>query len=206
MNRKVSVGILIAIVCITCAMTMSITTIVSRRMFNKKVHNISQLETMYNKIAEIDKTVRKNYIGDIDDDYLMDSLARGFIFGIKDDKNGKYITAKKYKEIRDIENGKLVGIGVVVEKDVSGYMKVIDVYDESLVKQNKIKKSDLIIKINNTDISSENYEECESMIIGEPGTTVDLVIRRGQEDVELEIVRNYSEIKMLTYRQFGNWI
>ncbi|MBP0979774.1 MAG: hypothetical protein J6C55_03950 [Oscillospiraceae bacterium] len=202
MNRKVSVGILIAIVCITCAMTMSITTIVSRRMFNKKVHNISQLETMYNKIAEIDKTIRKNYIEDIDDDYLLDSLARGFIFGIKDDKNGKYITAKKYKEIRDIENGKLVGIGVIAEKDVSGYMKIIDIYDESL--KNKIKKSDLIIKINDIDVSSENYEECESMIIGEPGTTVNLVVRHGKEDIELEIVRNYSEIKMLTYRQFGN--
>ena len=119
MNRKVSVGILIAIVCITSAMTMCITTILSRRVFNKKVHNINELETMYAKIAEIDKTVRKNYINEIDEEYLLDCLSKGFIAGIKDDKNGKDITAKKYKEIRDIEDGKLVGIGVTAEKDIS---------------------------------------------------------------------------------------
>lgn len=204
MNRKVSVGILISIVCITCAMTMCITTIVSRRMFNKKVHNINHLETMYNKIAEIDKTIRKNYIEEIDDSYLMDSIAKGFILGIKDDKNGKYITAKKYKEIRDIENGKLVGIGITAEKDVSGYMKVVDVYDKNLKEENKIKAGDLIIKINDIDVSFENYEECESMIIGEPGTTVNLIIRRENEDIELEIIRNYSEIKMLTHKQFDS--
>ena len=204
MNRKVSVGILIAIVCITSAMTICITTIISRREFNKKVHNINELEKMYTKIAEIDKTIRKNYIGDIDDEYLMDNIANGFILGIKDNKNGKYITAKKYKEIRDIENGKLVGIGVMAEKDISGYMKVTDIYDNSLKDQDKIKKGDLIIKINDTDISLSNYEECESMLIGEPGTNVKLVIRRGNEDIEEEIVRNYTEVQMLTYKQYDN--
>ena len=204
MNRKVSVGILIAMVCITSAMTMCITTILSRRVFNKKVHNINELETMYAKIAEIDKTVRKNYINEIDEEYLLDCLSKGFVAGIKDDKNGKYITAKKYKEIRDIEDGKLVGIGVTAEKDVSGYMKVTDVYDQKLIDEGKIKKGDLIIKINDIDISLENYEECESMLIGEPGTAANLVIRRENEDIDLEIIRGYNEVQMLIYKQFDN--
>ena len=122
MNRKVSIGVLIALICITSAITMCLTTIISRREFNKKVHNINQLEMMYSKIAEIDKTVRKNYIEEIDENYLMDCLAQGYINGIKDNKNGKYITVKKYKEIRDIGSGKLVGIGATAEKDISGYI------------------------------------------------------------------------------------
>ncbi len=183
---------------------MCITTIISRRMFNDKVHNINELEIMYNKIAEIDKTIRKNYIGDIDEDYLMDSLAKGFITGIRDDKNGKYITAEKYKEIKDIESGKLVGVGVTVEKDTTGYIKVVDVYDDGIKEQEKIKKGDLIIKIDDVDVLVENFEECESLLIGEPGTSVNLVVRRGTQDISVEITRNYTEIQMLTYKQIGD--
>lgn len=202
MNRKVSIGVLIALICITSAITMCLTTIISRREFNKKVHNINQLEMMYSKIAEIDKTVRKNYIEEIDENYLMDCLAQGYINGIKDNKNGKYITVKKYKEIRDIGSGKLVGIGATAEKDISGYMKIIDVYDSNLIEQQKIKKGDLIIKINDVDVSLENYEECESMLIGEPGTTAKLVVRRANQDLEVDIVRSYTEVQMLTYKKF----
>lgn len=204
MNRKVSVGVLIAFMFITATMTMSITTIVSRREFNKKVHNINEIEAMYAKIAEIDKTIRNNYIGEIDEEYLMDSLANGFIKGIKDDKNGKYITAKKYKEMRDIENGKIVSIGVTAEKDLSGYMKITDVYDARLKDEDKLKKGDLIVKIDDIDVSLENYEDCESKLIGEPGTTVNLIVRRDNEDTKVEIVRNYTEIQMLTYKKLEN--
>ena len=50
----------------------------------------------------------------------------------------------------------------------------------------------------------ENYEECESMLIGEPGTTAKLVIRRANQDLEVDIIRSYTEVQMLTYKQFDD--
>ena len=200
MNKKITVGVLVALLCITASITMCITMIFSRRIFNQKVHNISEMEVMYDKVSEIDKVIRKHYIGDIDEEVLKDNIAKGFIAGIGDEKNGYYLTAKKYREIKDIEEGKKVSIGVAVDKDVTGYMKVVEVYDPSL--NDKINKGDLIIKINDINVSLDTYEQCESALIDSPGTQVSIVARRDSQDIPIEIIRGYTEVQMLTYKQY----
>ncbi|MEI3014613.1 MAG: hypothetical protein V8T36_07780 [Ruthenibacterium lactatiformans] len=55
-------------------------------------------EIMYNKLAEIDKSVRADYYGEINDDTLYDMLGAGYMAGIGDKQTPLYYTAKQYTE------------------------------------------------------------------------------------------------------------
>ena len=84
MNKKISLGAALALMLIVTAVTFSITMIFSRQTFSTTVTNISEREAMYDKLAEIDSYVRKNYYGTIDENNLNDYLSVGYIAGLSD--------------------------------------------------------------------------------------------------------------------------
>ena len=68
MNKKISLGGAIAFSAIVAAITFIITWIASSNVFDGLMSNVSQRDAIYQKLDEIDKTVRTHYIGDLDED------------------------------------------------------------------------------------------------------------------------------------------
>ena len=131
MNKKISVGLAITIAIIAMTVTLSVTMILSRQLYDKTVTAVQEKASMYDKLAELDKYVRSNGYYDINQETLLDTIASGYMLGTGD-RNAVYYTAKAYKELQDVQNGVLVGIGVDIVKDSSsGYAKVIKVYSGS---------------------------------------------------------------------------
>ena len=118
MNKKISVSLAITIAIIAMTVTFSVTMILARQLFDQTIPSVKEKESMYSKLSEIDKYVRANYYGDIQDTTLNDMIAYGYVLGIGD-KNASYYSAKQYAELLDIQNGNLLGIGVDVVKDLS---------------------------------------------------------------------------------------
>ncbi|MEG1477591.1 MAG: peptidase, partial [Oscillospiraceae bacterium] len=124
MNKKISVNLAVAIAIIAMTVTFSITMILSMKIFDKTVSSVREKEILYNKIAEIDKRVRADYYGTISDETLFDMISVGYMAGIGDGKNAKYYTAKQYAELLDIQDGKVIGVGVEVIKQGNSYARV----------------------------------------------------------------------------------
>ena len=91
MNKKISLGATITLMIMAAAVTFSITMIYYMDVFNGKVYNLKERETMYSKLSELDRIVRANYIGEIDEDALNEALADGYIVG-SGDKYARYFT------------------------------------------------------------------------------------------------------------------
>ncbi len=130
MNRKISVGMAVSIVILAMTVTFSITMLVAMRLFDSTVTSVKEKESMYNKIAEVDRYVRSNDYYTIDETTLYDRLTAGYLLGTGD-KYARYYSATAYTELMNTQNGTLIGIGVELAVDQSGYAKVIKVYDES---------------------------------------------------------------------------
>ena len=79
MNKKVSLGAAICFMAIAAAVTFTITMYFSLNIFNSKIANVAERDEFYDKLAEIDTIVRNNYLEDIDEDELMDSVADGYM-------------------------------------------------------------------------------------------------------------------------------
>ena len=134
MNRKISVGMTVTIVILAMTVTFSITMLMAMRLFDHTVTSVKEKESMYNKVAEVDRYVRANDYYDIDETVLYDRLTAGYLLGTGD-KYARYYTASAYTDLLNAQSGKLMGIGVELAIDQSGYAKVTKVYDESPAKE-----------------------------------------------------------------------
>lgn len=78
---------------------------------------------MYNKVAEVDRYVRSNDYYTIDETVLYDRLTAGYLLGTGD-KYARYYTANAYTELMNQQSGKVMGIGVELGMDQTGYARV----------------------------------------------------------------------------------
>ena len=193
MNKKISLGAAIAYMAIVAAVAVSLTIIWSMNEFNDRVNNIGERETMYNKLAEIDRMVRDNYYGSLDENALRDASAKGYLSGLGD-PYAQYLTAKEYETYNKKSDGKYVGIGVVAELDNDGYIKLKEVYPESPAEVAGLKAGDLIVSVDGETATAENYETLVSTFKGEAGTKITLVKRQDNEDSQIEITRRAIDI------------
>ncbi|MBC8571009.1 S41 family peptidase [Zongyangia hominis] len=202
MSKKISLGAAITFMIITAAVTFCIAMVFSMNNFNEKVHNVKEREAMYEKIAEVDRIVRQNYSGDIDETQLTDALAKSYIEGVGD-KYGTYLSAKEYKALKESLEGKRVDVGAVFEIN-NGYLRVTQVYDDSPAQSAGLKVGDIVVKIDDTDLTMNNISDAAELIKGDAGTTVTLVVRRDNTDEPLEMTRRSVEIPTVESRLIGD--
>ena len=55
MNRKISLGMAVTIVILAMTVTFSITMLLAMRLFDSTVSSVKEKESMYNKLAEVDR-------------------------------------------------------------------------------------------------------------------------------------------------------
>ena len=174
MNRKISVGMTVTIVILAMTVTFSITMLLAMRLFDRTVTSVKEKESMYNKVAEVDRYVRANDYYDIDETVLYDRLTAGYLLGTGD-KYARYYTASAYTDLLNAQSGKLMGIGVELAIDQSGYAKVIKVYDESPAKEAGIQVGNYITAVDGTDVKSmSSVDAIQTRLRGESGTTVNV--------------------------------
>ena len=171
MNRKISISMALTIAIIAMTVTFSVTMVMARQMFDSTIPSVKEKESMYSKLAELDKYVRANYYGDIQDSTLNDMLAYGYVSGIGD-KNATYYTAKQYAELLEIQNGNLMGIGVEVAKDSSGYARITKVYDASPASDLGLQVGGYITSIDGSEVKGLTAANVTSKLRGEAGTEV----------------------------------
>ena len=175
MNRKVSVGMMVTIVILAMTVTFSITMLLAMRLFDSTVSSVKEKESMYNKIAEVDRYVRTNDYYDIDETMLYDRLTAGYLLGTGD-KYAKYYTSQAYTELMNVQNGTLLGIGTELAIDPSGYAKVLKVYNDSPAQEAGIAVGDYITAVDGADVKSmASADAVQTRLRGESGTTVHVV-------------------------------
>ncbi len=187
MNKKISLGVAIMFMCLAMAVTIPITMLVTMGISNSKMDAVNERQATFDKIDEINKIIRKNYNGEIDETVLLDSISEGFAIGIGD-AYAEYYTAAEYSELKDDLNGKVVGIGVSCVKDTEGYARIISVFPDSPAEVSGIQKGDQIVKVAEIDVLT-NYSEAINALKGDAGQVVSVTYRREGEEFTVEITR-----------------
>ena len=203
MNKKISLGAAIAFMAVVASITFCVTMLFSQDVFNKMITNVGQREEMYDKVKAIDEKIRDNYLFEIDEETLLDSLGDGMIEGL-DDQYARYLDKDEYEEKLKEDQGQLVGIGVQITYDeTSGYLSIVNVYEGSPAEGVGLQKGDLIVKVDDQDLSTLSMEESTKLIQGEAGTKVKLVVRREGVDTDYEIQRKDIVIPSVSSRMIG---
>ncbi len=205
MNKKISLGVAVALMVLAATVTFTITTVFSQDRFNSMVFNLSEREAMYNKLSEVDGIVRGNYNGEIDETELTDDLISGYMNGIGDNY-AQYISVADVEDAKNENQGVLVGIGIEMRQDSSGYIMVTDVYDGSPAYESGILVGDLIVQIDGEDTSTVPYNDIPNKFSGEIGSTIEVVVRQGTQDVTFVLTRKEMDVQSIKYQMFDNEI
>mgnify|MGYP005753991061 CR=1 FL=1 len=188
MNKRIPLGITLALMMVTAAITVTITMVMSQQKFDEKLGNINERRAMYAKISEIETKVRENYFGEIDETELMDMVAGGFIAGIGD-KYSTYLTAAQTTELNSEISGKATGVGLRVTKAADGNIYVYQVMNTSPAQTAGLQKGDVVIRVGDSNVTDIGYQEATKLLSGEVGTTVNLTVRRGEEELSFTLTR-----------------
>lgn len=198
MNRKVSIGITISIAFITAAITMILTWYLSQQNFNSKITNLKDRAEKYSQLENFDTIVRSNFNGTIDEAALLDSIFDGYVTGLND-RYARYYTAEEYQSRQLEDSGELFGIGVTVNQDESGYIRILEVKEDSPAKSAGVESGDLIIAVDGVDVIEKGYSDAiNSIAQGEEGSEIALSINRGGDELEITVTRRRMEITSVT--------
>ena len=205
MNKKVSLGIAISLVAIGCAITFVLTWTVSLNIYNSKIGTSEKYEGVYEKLRQIDATVRQNYIGSVDDELLQNATINGYISGIGD-KYASYIAPSSYYELQQSQAGVVLGAGFDAEEDSSGYLKVTNVYKGGSAELNGIQTGDIITAIDGKSLLSMQPGQAMERLSGEIGTRLALQLLRDGESISVNLIRQQLEIESVSYRLLNDSI
>ncbi|MCM1578666.1 MAG: S41 family peptidase [Ruminococcus sp.] len=198
--KKIPIGAAVGLMAITAAVTFVITNNYTLEKFNEKIRSTSEKQEFYSKLSEIDTYVRTHYIGDIDEQTLIDGMVNGYIGGVGD-LHAECITAEEYARRQASQTGVMDGLGFECEKEAGGYILITEVIPGGSGEESGLQAGDIITAVNNTDVIAfaGGYEEAVKLFNCAEGTRVKLYVKRTAEDggndfITYDVISMRSEI------------
>lgn len=189
MKKQISISSLIIFLVVAIVLTFNITYVLLNVSHNKEMNELISKNKFLSTLLTVDQVVRQNYVGEIDDEELKNSIIRGYLEGIGDNYS-QYMTSKEYEDYLSEFGGSAVGIGVNVIYNIKdATIEVIDVIPDSPAESAGIQVGDFIVAVDGTRISDVGYYAAVDLIKGEAGTSVTITVKRGEEESDILCIR-----------------
>lgn len=201
----------IMLVIVTAIITAIITTTVIYRTTLKKEATSSV--TTENKqitssniaytLSNFRKIIDKYYLGEVDEEALLEGAIKGYISGLGD-QYSEYYTPEELEEYKEETLGNFVGIGIYMVKDEEkNVIRVLTPIKDTPAYNAGILPGDIIYKIDGVTYTGDQMSEAAKNIKGDIGTKVKLELIRDTETISLEIERatikvNHVESEVLS--------
>lgn len=205
MNKKISLGLALSLIAISVAVTFILTSFFSLQSFNSKVVDVNEKAKKYSSLQLMDTFVRDNYFGEINENQLSDGILKGYISGL-DDKYSRYLTADEYLSEQSDDSGELVGLGLTLAQDESGYIRISEILADSPAAETGLIEGDLITNIDGIDVIEAGFDDAVDAMRGTEGSTVELTIRRDGIDTVYSFTRRAINVVSVTGEMLGGYI
>lgn len=199
MKKKIEVGTVIFIVIVAVVLACLATYMYLTSMMPSLITK----ENFYDRITEVNKTIEQRYVGEADTESAMDSLLTGYVSAV--DKYSTYLNQDEYNSYLAQMNGKYSGAGVTVKYiSATGLLKVINVKSNSPAASAGITVGDIIYKIGDRNVDEMSYEEAINLLKAENGTVIELVILRGEEELQKSVTVGEYTTSSVEYELIEN--
>ncbi len=180
---------MLVILALAVLITFQLTYIKVNNKYERALNEIKDTQLLYDKLASVDAAYRTNYVGEIDENALVDAVLKGYVSGTGD-KYGAYYNKDEFAEIVKDENAEFVGIGINALYDPStGAINVVNVIPDSPALEAGLKSGDLITHVEGMPVAEMGYSTALGNIKGEEKTFAEFTVLRDGSYIDFKIER-----------------
>ena len=148
------------------------------------------------------------YVDAVDKDQLLISAMNGMTSTLDD--HSEYIPQEDYESFQDNINQEFAGIGIFVEQPEAGKpVRVVTPLVGSPALEAGMLPGDEIVRVDGEDVSAMALQDVSARLKGQIGTKVQLVVQRGDDDLDITVRRGRIELESVIgdYRDQDNrWV
>lgn len=150
----------------------------------------------WNKIQSIDlskventyETLAAKFDGELDLNKLVEGASKGLVEAAGDDYT-EYLTKEEAEEFNKSLSGDVgIGIGVELAKR-NNAATIVRILKNNPAEKSGLQAGDIIVAVNDEDVTSKTIAEITKLIKGDEGTTVKIKVSRNGETKEFSIQR-----------------
>lgn len=156
--------------------------------------DIQEVEKIYDNLLS-------KYYGEIDKQTLSDAAIKGMIEALNDPYS-TYIDAENTDDFDEQIYGYYVGIGTEITLNDENQFEVTNIFENTPATDANIELHDIVVKVNNEDVSGKTVSDIGKLIQGEIGTNVTLTLRRGEAEFDVTITRDRIDLISVTSQIF----
>ena len=156
--------------------------------------DIQEVEKIYDNLLS-------KYYGEIDKQTLSDAAIKGMIEALNDPYS-TYIDAENTDDFDEQIYGYYVGIGTEITLNDENQFEVTNIFENTPATDANIELHDIVVIVNNEDVSGKTVSDIGKLIQGEIGTNVTLTLRRGEEEFDVTITRDRIDLISVTSQIF----
>jgi carboxyl-terminal processing protease len=147
-------------------------------------------------VGEAIELVERYYVDPVDRQELLTAAMQGIVDEL--DEHSGYFAVDAYATFQDSMHQEFAGIGIYVDQPEAGQpVRVVTPLVGSPAIKAGILPNDLILSVDGVDVSSMELPEVSKRLKGLPGTTVSLVVRRGETTESISVQRATIELESI---------
>ncbi|QIL46568.1 S41 family peptidase [Vagococcus coleopterorum] len=145
------------------------------------------------KVTKTYQEIKDNYVGEIDQDNLIDGAVSGLTQALDDPFSG-YFTGQNADDLDDSISGSFQGIGAVMTIKDKQVTIAEEPMKDSAAQKAGLKAGDVITAVDGEEVTDKELTEVVQSIRGEENTEVTLTINRDNETFDVTLTRSAIEI------------
>lgn len=166
------------------------TVTISREEY-EKYQKFSEMYSIFDAANEI-------FYQETDPDKMVEYATRGLMNGLEDPYSF-YYNPEEFDELWEDDEGKYVGIGVMIQANYSTKIcTIIRVFSGGPAEEAGVLKGDILYRVGeDLYVTADNLSDAVDIMRGEPDTDVDVTFLRGEEEITYTITRRQVEVNQV---------
>ena len=154
------------------------------------------------RFAAVFAAIKNRYVEPVDNAKLVDAAINGMLEDL--DPHSAYLNEEAFNSLQQATEGSFGGLGIEINETANKEIEIISPIEDSPAARAGIMPGDIIIKANGETISGLPVNEVVKQLRGEPGSIVELTVRRGDEEMSFTMERDVIEVQSVRSKMLDN--
>ena len=143
----------------------------------------------YASLDELSQIIEEYYYIQPDTDAMLEGAKRGLLAGLGDPYT-YYYNAKEFAAMWEDDGGEYAGIGIQISSSYLTLLCTISrVFSDSPAAAAGLRKGDILVKVDDLDVSTSTLNDAVNIMRGEIGSKVHIQVLRGEDIMDFDIPR-----------------